>query len=87
MAKCVVKMSSKGIEAVLSSPGVQADLAERGGRIKEAADASTGAVFAVKRRKGRKGGRLYVAVAANSRHARAKNAAHNTLMKCLDRGR
>lgn len=87
MGKCVVKMNSKGIEAVLSSAGVQADLMARGKRIKDAADASTGAVFALKKRKGRKGGRPYVAVAANSRHAKAKNASRNTLMKSIDRGR
>lgn len=87
MGKCHFEWNHEGAEALLRSAGVQDDLMARGKRIKDRADSSTGAKFALKKRKGRKGGRPYVVVAANSHHAKAKNARHNTLLKSIDAGR
>ncbi len=87
MAKCKFVENKKGYEELLSSAAVQNDIERRAQRIKKKADSMTGAVFACKKRKGRKGGRPYAVVAANSRHAKAKNAKHNTLLKSIDAGR
>lgn len=85
--KCKFVWNHEGAEALLRSAGVQDDIMARGKRIKDRADSSTGAKFALKKRKGHKEGRPYVVVAANSRHAKAKNARHNTLLKSIDAGR
>lgn len=87
MADVEVVMNSAGIEAVLSSAGVTADLKRRGDAIKARADSMGSATYEVHTRPGRKGGRLYVVVAANSAHAINSNAKHNTLVKALSAGR
>lgn len=87
MGSVKVKMNSKGIEALLSDHAVTADLESRGRRIKAAADAAGSAEYDMAVRRGRKGGRPYVVVAANSPKARASNAKHNTLLKSMDAGR
>ena len=79
MAKVKVVMNSAGIEAVLSSPGVTA--------IKRRADSMGSATYEVHTRPGRKGGRPYVVVAANTPHAIASNAKHNSLAKSISAGR
>lgn len=45
------------------------------------------ATYEVHTRPGRKGGRPYVVVAANSPHAIASNAKHNSLAKSISAGR
>lgn len=87
MANVKVVMNSAGIEAVLSSPGVTADLERRASAIKRRADSMGSATYEVHTRPGRKGGRPYVVVAANSPHAIASNAKHNSLAKSISAGR
>lgn len=87
MGDCEFQWNEDGYEALLASAQVQGECERRARKIKERADASTGAVFALKQRKGRKKGRPYWVVAANSRHAKAKNAKRNTLLKSIDAGR
>lgn len=87
MADVIVEMSSAGIEALLSDPAVTADLERRGAAIKARADSMGSATYEEHTRPGRKGGRPYVVVAANSAVAKASNAKHNTLLRSLDAGR
>lgn len=87
MADVKVVMNSAGIEALLSSAQVTGDLERRGAAIKARADSIGSATYEQHTRPGRKGGRPYVAVAANSLHALRSNAKHNTLLKSLDAGR
>lgn len=87
MGRAKVEMNSKGIEALLSDHAVTADLESRGRRIKAAADATGSAEYEMAVRRGRKGGRPYVVVAANSPKARASNAKHNALIKGMNAGR
>lgn len=87
MVRCKVVMNSAGIEEVLSSQGVVGDLESRGSRIKARADSMGSAEYEQNTRPGYRGGRPYVVVAANTKHAKASNAKHNTLLKSLDAGR
>ena len=87
MGDVTVKMSKAGIEALLSDPAVTADLGRRGAAIKARADSMGSATYEEHTRPGRKGGRPYVVVAANSPHAINSNAKHNTLVKALSAGR
>lgn len=87
MGSVKVKMNSAGIEAALSDPSVTADLLSRAEKIKATAEGMDGCEYEATTRPGRKGGRPYAVVAANSAKARTKNAKHNTLLKSLDAGR
>lgn len=89
MASSVTKIeiNHAGVEALLDSPGIQADLQRRGAAIKSCADNMDGCEYTLASRPGRKGGRHYVVVAANSRLAKRKNNKHNTLLKSLYAGR
>ena len=87
MASVKVVMNSAGIEAVLSAPGITADLERRGAAIKARADSMGSATYEEHTRPGRKGGRPYVVVAANSPHAINSNAKHNSLAKSISAGR
>lgn len=82
-----IEINHDGVEAVLDSDGVQGDLMSRGQAIKSRADGMDGCNYTLAARPGRKGGRHYVVVAANSIIAKRKNNKHNTLLKALDGGR
>lgn len=89
MSGVKVVMNSSAVEALLSSPEVQADLMERAGRIKAAADSMGSGKYEVSQRPGRKGGRPYVVVhVPNGDWATyGSNVKHNTLRNALGAGR
>lgn len=84
-----VVMNSAGIEAVLASPEVQADLLARANRIKAAADSVGSGRYEVSQRSGYKGGRPYVVVHVPQGDwlTYNSNKKHNTLRNALSAGR
>lgn len=89
MARVKVVKNVPGIEAVLSSSEVQADLMARAQRIKAAADSAGSGRYEVTKRPGRKGGRPYVVVHVPKGDWRtySSNKKHNTLQNALKAGR
>jgi hypothetical protein len=89
MARVTVKKNITGIEAVLSSPEVQADLMERAQRIKAAADSVGSGKYQITVRPGKKGGRPYVVVHVpeGDWQTYGSNKKHNTLRNALSAGR
>jgi hypothetical protein len=89
MARVTVKKNIPGIEAVLSSPEVQADLMERAQRIKAAADSVGSGKYQITVRPGKKGGRPYVVVHVpeGDWQTYGSNKKHNTLRNALNAGR
>lgn len=89
MSGVKVVMNSKGMEAILSDPKVQADLMARARRIKAAADSVGSGKYEVHQRPGYEGGRPYVVVHVPEGDWRTRNSnkKHNTLQNALGAGR
>ena len=84
-----VVINSAAAEAILSSPEVQNDLAERAERIRAKADSMGSGKYEVSQRPGKKGGRPYwvVHVPEGDWQTYYSNKKHNTLQNALDAGR
>lgn len=89
MSRVKVVKNIPGIEAVLASAEVQADLMERAQRIKAAADSVGSGKYEISQRAGKKGGRPYVVVHVPEGDWRTYNSnkKHNTLQRALSAGR
>ena len=89
MSDIKVVMNSAGIEEILSSSAVQADLMARAQRIKAAADSVGSGKYEVSKRSGYKGGRPYVVIHVPRGDWRTYNSnkKHNTLQNALNAGR
>lgn len=84
-----VEMNTAGVEAILDSAAVQADLLERANRIKQAADSVGSGKYEVSQRSGYEGGRRYVVVHVpkGDWQTHNSNKKHNTLRNALSAGR
>lgn len=82
MTKVKVKLVSKGVRALLTAPGVQADLDRRARRIANAA----GEGFEVARRS-QKGPRARAVVVTATREAMMAEANYRALTRAIDAGR
>lgn len=84
-----IERNSKGIEALLKSAPVQAELEARALRIADAANASGDGHFEASSWVGRDrgGGRSMAMVVTKDAAARRSNAEDNVLMRALDAGR
>lgn len=81
MSKVEIKLNSAGMEELLRSPAVMADLRARANRIAR----SAGFGYRVYVEQGRS--RARASVVAGSRRARRDNARNNTLLRALGAGR
>lgn len=89
MARVKVVKNIPGIEAVLASAEVQADIMARAQRIKAAADSVGSGKYEISTRTGRKGGRPYVVVHVPNGDwlTYNSNKKHNTLRNAMSAGR
>ena len=89
MSGVKVVMNHAGVEAILASPEVQADLMERAQRIKAKADSVGSGKYQITVRPGKKGGRPYVVVHVpkGDWQTYGSNKKHNTLQNALRAGR